>query len=198
MKHEIKLGDSRKLCLEQNSDSDYSFEMFIWVENAAGKFETDIAYVASDYEYDGDGRIVQKEGYRVKALSTTDPYDFEDVENPDGDRSVFPLKRTPEQGMVPIGENVITIPLNNGYDIAARVVQDENEVYVGVVHEGSWWQNLLRLRLRYVSKTLLAPDDPDAYMVRLQVFSEGQREYMRARAPIVLKNATKEEAGAEA
>lgn len=51
---EIELSNGYKLVAEQNTDPQYSREMFIGVMGPNGVWHQDLAVVRSSYHYDGD------------------------------------------------------------------------------------------------------------------------------------------------
>lgn len=54
---EIRLPNGYKLVAEQNSDSQYSREIFVGIETADGAWHQDLAVIRSSYHYD-DGEIL--------------------------------------------------------------------------------------------------------------------------------------------
>lgn len=196
MKSEFKINNNLRLVFEQNEDPDYSFELFISAESRDGSI-SDIAYVGADYGYDAEDHVVQKNDFVIKTVSRENPTEYDDVDNPDGFGTAFLRRQIPERGMAPVGNNALSVPLDNGYGIAVRVLASEKEVYVGIIHGKTWWQNLLRLRVKHPPKAFDATD-PETCLVRVEAFSQERREYVSVREPIVLKDAAEEEEGAEA
>lgn len=196
MKCEFEITENLKIVFEQNTDPDYSFELFISAEGSHG-YISDIAYVGADYSYDAEDHVVQKYDFVIKTVSRGNPSEYDDVDNPDGYGTAFLRRQIPEMGMVPVGNNALAVPLDNGYGIAVRVLASEKEVYVGIIHGKTWWQNLLRLRVKHPPKAFGATD-PETCLVRVEAFSQERREYVSVREPIVLKDAAEEEEGAEA
>lgn len=58
---EIALSDGLKLVAEQNTDSQYSREMFIGVEDATGAWLQDLAVVRNSFHHNGNN-VVWNEG----------------------------------------------------------------------------------------------------------------------------------------
>ena len=72
----IMLPNGCKLVAEQNADPQYSREMFIGIEDAAGAWLQDLAIVRSSYRYDGDKVVWNDEQFDVMVFGEEDEENF--------------------------------------------------------------------------------------------------------------------------
>lgn len=79
MKCEFEITENLKLVFEQNTDPDYSFELFISAEGRDGNI-SDIAYVGADYGYDAEDHVVQRNDFVIKTVSRGNPSEYDDVD----------------------------------------------------------------------------------------------------------------------
>lgn len=73
---EIELPNGYKLVAEQNTDPQYSREMFIGIVDAAGVWWQDLAVVRSSYHYDGENIVWDDKQFDVLVFGNEDNEDF--------------------------------------------------------------------------------------------------------------------------
>lgn len=76
---EIELPNGYKLVAEQNTDPQYSREMFIGIVDAEGVWWQDLAVVRSSYYYDGENAVWEDERFDVLVFGNEDSEDFTEV-----------------------------------------------------------------------------------------------------------------------
>lgn len=73
---EIELPNGYKLVAEQNTDPQYTREMFVGIVNPNGVWHQDLAIVRSSYHYDGDKVIWDNKKFDVLVYGNEDNEDF--------------------------------------------------------------------------------------------------------------------------
>ncbi len=84
---EILLSNGYKLVAEQNSDPNFSREMFIGIEDSNGAWCQDLAIVRSSYHYEGDEVIWNDEQFDVDVFGDETGEDFTEM---------FPIRMRPQ------------------------------------------------------------------------------------------------------
>ncbi len=75
---EIELPNGYKLVAEQNTDPQYSREMFVGIVDADGMWNQNLAVIRSSYRYDGDNVVWNDEQFDVLVYGDKDNEDFTD------------------------------------------------------------------------------------------------------------------------
>lgn len=75
---EIELPNGYKLVAEQNTDPQYSREMFIGIVDHAGVWHQDLAVVRSSYHYVGDKIVWNDKQFDILVYGSEDNEDFTD------------------------------------------------------------------------------------------------------------------------
>lgn len=75
---EIELPNGYKLVAEQNTDPQYSREMFVGIINADGLWCQDLAVIRSSYRYEGDNIVWNPKQFDILVYGDKDSEDFTD------------------------------------------------------------------------------------------------------------------------
>lgn len=78
---EIGLGNGCKLVAEQNTDPNYSREMFVGIEGPDGAWLQDLAVIRSAYHYKGDVPVWNDKQMEMLVYGDEDSEDFTETFN---------------------------------------------------------------------------------------------------------------------